>query len=175
MLHHETVVEGARLGVWLDNRRQDQRRGRLASWLMEELERVPGFAWSVVARHHQRALAAVTVYIRRHGWRWLGAGRRIMVDGINIGAWVTNRRNALKRGTLSAGQASAVEAIPGWSWDPVGDAHWAQDLLQRVVAVHRGDHHVVDELAWLGDWFRAAARKPGQWPPWRRGGSVLRD
>jgi hypothetical protein len=42
----DTRVEGVNLGVWCLSRRENYKDGKLADWLRQELEAIPGWRWS---------------------------------------------------------------------------------------------------------------------------------
>ena len=35
-----------------------------------------------------------------------------------LGSWITQTLYNYRRGTLSQGRVKALEAIPGWTWEP---------------------------------------------------------
>lgn len=60
-------------------------------------------------------------------------GRVINGRPYRIGAKVTGTRTAYRRGLLSAAEIAEFEALPGWSWDHVGDSWKARfdDVMTR--------------------------------------------
>jgi hypothetical protein len=42
-----TVYEGVAIGAWVTRRRADHRNHRLPQWLRAELEKIPGWKWSL--------------------------------------------------------------------------------------------------------------------------------
>ena len=55
--------------------------------------------------------------------------------GYALGSWVVTQRIFRKKGWLARERARLLEAVPGWSWDPLGD-RWADGYqrLRRFVA-----------------------------------------
>ena len=69
-------------------------------------------------------------------------------DGFNLGTWVNSRRQEYKKGKLSEPRRKALEALPGWVWDPFEeDFQEGLKYLKAYVAregnarVHLGIHN----------------------------------
>ena len=50
-------------------------------------------------------------------------------DGINIGAWVNAQRTMYRKGQLPQDRITLMEAIPGWSWEPM-ESQWMQGFVE---------------------------------------------
>lgn len=79
-------------------------------------------------------------------------------DGVRLGAWAAQQRLLRRRGRLDPTRAARLEALPGWSWNPVADAFNRRlALLLRVVertgSAYVPVNHVEDGVA-LGGWVR---------------------
>ena len=44
-LEQKTVVDRVRIGVWVKQLRTEYKRGGLAEWLADDLEKIPGWTW----------------------------------------------------------------------------------------------------------------------------------
>jgi hypothetical protein len=126
-----TVVAGVRLGAWATCRRVDYREGRLPGWLKQELERIPGWTWSIKDDFHTRALELTKQFVTEHGWQQFRS--RTVRQGVAIGAWVTRRRSDYRNGRLPRWLQQELEAIPGWKWS-AGPARNAVDTATPVEA-----------------------------------------
>jgi hypothetical protein len=109
-----TIVDGVRLGAWATCRRVDYREGKLPDWLKQELERIPGWTWSIKNDFHGRALELTKAFVTAHGWQQFRS--RTVSEGVAIGAWVTRRRSDYRNGRLPHWLQRELEAIPGWEW-----------------------------------------------------------
>lgn len=109
-----TVVDGVRLGAWATCRRVDYREGRLPGWLKIELEKIPGWTWSVKEDFHRRALCLTRRFVETHGWTRFRS--RTTYEGVAIGAWVTRRRSDYRNARLPEWLRRELESIPGWRW-----------------------------------------------------------
>lgn len=56
---------------------------------------------------------------------------------IPLGSWVTTQRTAYKQGALKPEQVTALEALPGWTWDP-RETKWSFILI--LLQVTRSGH-----------------------------------
>ena len=59
-----TVVDGVRLGAWATCRRIDYRERRIEARLKEELEKVPGWQWTL-QRRNGSAIVETPQHVRR--------------------------------------------------------------------------------------------------------------
>lgn len=66
-----------------------------------------------------------------------------------LGSWVGVQRSLHRRGVLAAERVAALEAVPGWGWEPRDEGWWARfDLLRDFMVTHRRDPHHFEE--WRG-------------------------
>ena len=78
-------------------------------------------------------------------------------DSFGLGSWVLSKRNYFKKNKLSNYQIKALEALPGWSWDPYEDA-WKFGYERLKEYVEREGNAIVaqsyntDEGFALGVW-----------------------
>ncbi len=75
-------------------------------------------------------------YVTREGHANVNATHKETIDGIeyNLGVWVSNRRSEFRKGMLAPERVVELEAIKGWTWDPIEDAYqqWLAALKQYV-------------------------------------------
>ena len=110
--HHE---EGINLGTWVATQRV--KRDKLESRRRAQLEAVPGWLWVATTDTFHAKLALLRKYSEREGHARVP--QRHVEDGVNLGTWVATQRKA--RHDLDPAHRLALEAIPGWTWDPFGD------------------------------------------------------
>ena len=163
-----TVVDVVNLYGLVNNLRQDYRKGRLADTLKAELEAIPGWSWAAHTARHDRNLELLRDFVAKKGWSKLKA--QSAVNGVQLGQWVTSRRVEYKKGRLADWLRTALEAIPGWSWDPYADEH--RNNLQRLhayVTQNGWDNFTVKTVidgVQLGTWARNCRRKKAILPDW---------
>lgn len=167
-LGRNTVVPpGVHLFRWVATRRVDYRNDRIADWLVAECEAVPGWSWSPYVDAYKRTIDLLRRYVKKNGWAAVKG--KTIVDGVRLHRWLGHRRSEHKRGKLDRWVVTALEAIPGWTWDPrtAGHAHHLKQLRGHV-ARHGWDS--IDAGTRSADGTRI-----GQWLPniravYRKGG-----
>lgn len=102
------------LGRWVTARRVERRDDRLAHNRVVALDGRPGWTWEPSDDDFDRGLTALGQYIRVNGCARVP--RAHVVGGFKLGKWVSNRRDENGVGRLSGARATALEAMPGWSW-----------------------------------------------------------
>lgn len=132
-LKRETVVPpGVRLYRWVTARRIDYRDDKIAHWLVIECEAISGWSWSVFDDAHRRNLDNLRQLIKKDGWDVLAT--KPVVDGVRLDRWVSHRREEHRQDELDAWLVRALEALPGWTWDPrrAGYERNLHDLREHV-------------------------------------------
>jgi hypothetical protein len=119
---HVELFEGAevQLGTWVSNRRQDFRAGELSAERITVLEAFPGWVWDPHATDFQEGLAVLGQFVGQEGHARVAQSHVESFEGaeFSLGSWVSNRRRDFKAGKLSAERIDALEAFPGWEWNP---------------------------------------------------------
>lgn len=108
------VEDGLAIGRWLSAQRQ--RLPSMSGSRRRRLEALPG--WTTDARFGRwwESRAAVARFARTYGHA------RVPYDcefeGHRLGMWVARQRSAYRRGRLAEARIDALEALPGWCWNP---------------------------------------------------------
>ena len=74
-------------------------------------------------------------------------------DGSNLRSWVTAQRTAFSKGNLAAERGNRLEALPGWSWDPVFE-QWEEGFAHLQEFVARERHALVSGAYKTAEGFR---------------------
>jgi len=108
-------VEGShRLGLWINDKRYDYRKGKLPSQYIARLEGLPGWSWDPHADQFEEAFQALKRFAEREGHARVASAH--VEDGLRLGIWVGKRRAEYRKGKLSPERVAALEAIDGWGW-----------------------------------------------------------
>jgi len=129
------------LGAWVTARRAQYKRGTLPPDQITTLQDLPGWVWDVKASRWDQGLRLLTAYARRTGApnpdSFYIETTEDTEDTFTLGAWAMSRRKEYRRGVLSPTRIAALEAIPGWEWNPY-DAAWHRMFTHLELAAH---HH----------------------------------
>lgn len=110
-------------------------------------------------------IAALRAYVEREGHDRVAVD--VVENGFRVGGWVVQRRAEHGRGRLSQTRAAELEALPGWTWDPILDDWHAAIAKLRAFAAREGHARVparsVEAGTPLGAWVSHQRAR------WRRG------
>lgn len=155
------VVDGFRLGGWVNTQRLAHFDGTMLPTRRKRLENVSGWSWDPRAESWERAFGLVEDYVREHGNARVPDSHR--VKGFALGAWVVTQRMQRKKGTLSAEREQRLSSLPGWIWD-YAQTQWDDALaaLKRYVEEY-GTTGVPQGFAFdgipLGNWVARQRRE----------------
>jgi superfamily II DNA or RNA helicase len=141
---------GVNLGTWVATQRVN--RDRLEPRRRAQLEAVSGWLWEATIDTFPAKLALLRNYAAREGHARVP--QRHVEDGVNLGTWVATQRK--RRHQLDPAEHSALEAIPGWTWDPFGDVFDRNLNALRSFSYREGHTRVprgyIEDGADLGSW-----------------------
>jgi hypothetical protein len=127
-------------------------RDRLEPRRRAQLEAVSGWLWEATIDTFPAKLALLRNYAAREGHARVP--QRHVEDGVNLGTWVATQRK--RRHQLDPAEHSALEAIPGWTWDPFGDVFDRNLNALRSFSYREGHTRVprgyIEDGADLGSW-----------------------
>ena len=161
--------DGYRLGVWVTNKRQARKQGRLSKERQRLLEALPGWTWHPHETAWDDGYARLLEFVAREGHSRVPTEYHDNDDDcFRLGGWVAKQRQDYLKGALDAKRRAQLEALPGWTWDPL-DTAWEDGYARLVDFAAREGHARVPEGYQDDDGF-----KLGQWvqnlrPRGRRG------
>jgi predicted NUDIX family phosphoesterase len=167
----EATEAGSALGTWLNKQRMAYKKGSLSPERAAALEDL-GVIWDPLEEAFQTNLGHLAEYRDKHGHTNVPNGW-VTADGYKLGSWLSTRRMAYKKGSLSPERAAALEYL-GVIWDTLEQAF--QTNLAHLAA-YRGKHGHINVKktevtadgfhlgAWLSD--QRAAYKKGSLSPER--------
>ena len=127
-------TDGYKLGSWVTTQRDSHTNGRLDDEQIQLIAALPGWTWNTRDTKWECGYQRLTDYTRRNPNAALPAQACIDPDGYKLGSWVIVQRTNRDKGTLSDERQERLEALPGWSWEPLAEA-WEQhyqELLDYV-------------------------------------------
>ncbi len=133
-------VDGYNLGSWVSRQRVEYVEGTLEADRQQRLEDLPGWTWDPIRDDWEKKFSLLLDYVESHDHPLVPHSYK--VDGNYLGRWVANQRAVYSRGTLEADRQQRLEDLPGWTWDPIGDA-WEKKFSRLLDYVERhGDARV---------------------------------
>jgi superfamily II DNA or RNA helicase len=129
-----THIEGSvRLGSWVSEQRKH--RDKLTPERQAQLAALSGWSWEIAKSAWEGNFEALRSFSAREGHARAPSGH--LENGVALGSWVQVQR--AKRAKLSPAQISLLEALPGWTWDPLGD-DWLTSINALYAYVKREGH-----------------------------------
>lgn len=142
------------LGRWADKQRARWRDSDILPERKAKLESLPGWAWNLNDAAFLDTLECLIAFEKK--FHHASPGQDEVYMDRAIGRWVVKQRGIYRREKLSQDRIEALEAVPGWTWNPREDrfrrelgamsayVDLAGDISPRPGTVHDG----VD----LNDW-----------------------
>jgi superfamily II DNA or RNA helicase len=171
------TTDSTRLGGWITLQRILFRDGVIDPDRARRLEAVPGWRWQAEAAADERALAVMAQVAAEHGTtadrtrgQSIYAGR---TDGLArpLAFWVATQLCKYRDGQLADWLRAGLEALPGWTWEPLDPDDTAGFEAYRSFVAWEGHtdipaDQVEDDVA-VGDWIRCVRRRKalGSLPP----------
>ena len=146
------IEDGIKLGSWV--REQRGNKDKIGQQRREQLEAIPGWTWDPYADAWNRNYMALKQFADREGHARVP--RKCIENSVKLGSWVGDQR--INQHKLGKERCARLEALPGWSWDPVADA-FAENIAALGAFVEREGHarvsysHIEDGIK-LGQWVR---------------------
>lgn len=130
----DTTYQGFQLSTWLHTARRRRTGGTLPAAQVAELDALPDFTWGRLDKRFHQGMALLHEH---HQLTGSASPDQFTVhpSGFTLGAWVARVRTLYRAGSIPPQRIHALEAVPGWQWNPMTD-HWA-DRLQAVRACAR--------------------------------------
>eukprot|EP00887_Chlorella_sp_A99_P007984 scaffold12.g7984.t1 len=146
----ETIQHGSRelrLGIWLTNRRQEERKGKIAPQLKAAIEaavseQLSVGLWAVREVHRSALCSALAAFVEQRGS--LPKQRETFQHGgweLRLGSWLKYQREEERKGKIAPQLKAAIEAAAGaeqagtlWKKQrlPLPAAHWCSALAAFV-------------------------------------------
>ncbi len=149
------VIGRYALGQWASVQRNLHSNRTLSAERRAKLERLPGWAWDVLADQWTMWMDLMHQFVSEHGHA--NVPFPFIVGEYNLRSWVATQRTLHKRGELSEERVRELEALPGWLWDVLDD-NWSRNYNGLKKFADRAGHarapqrFVDDDGLKLGQW-----------------------
>jgi type I site-specific restriction endonuclease len=111
----DQVIDGFKIGIWVNNQRQN--KDKLSQEQIRLLELLE-FSWDPLAEQWEENYQALREFINSSGNRYVVQGT--VFKGHNLGSWVNAQRLKKRRGQLTLEQINKLDSIH-FSWEPISD------------------------------------------------------
>jgi hypothetical protein len=146
--------EDKALSGWVTKQRGSYKAGRLSTERSRKLEQLQGWTWDPFEDSWWESFDELVDFSKTHGHC-----RVQKLDDGDLYSWMSRQRN--DRTNLTTQKTDALEALPGWTWDPL-EAQWRAnyDALAQL-ASETGSSQLPAKFEYKGI-------KIGQWIGWMR-------
>jgi hypothetical protein len=116
--NHFVTPSGFRLGQWCGVRRTQYKQGKLSAERIAQLESITGWVWDKNEADWLFGYQSLLDWVKVNGTARVPALAQF--KGFKLGSWVRGQREAKREGwrTMTRERQKALEALPGWLWDP---------------------------------------------------------
>jgi superfamily II DNA or RNA helicase len=109
------MVDGYRLGAWVNTQRNRQANGSLEVDRKRRLDDVPGWTWDVRAAAWEEGYNRLLRYVEENGNARVPTS--YIVDEYRLGKWIAKQRANFTNGTLDADRERRLRQLHGWTWN----------------------------------------------------------
>ena len=154
---------GFDLGRWIQSQRRKYMLKKMSSEHIKKLETIKGWIWRISDTDFRDSIERLGQFIKDHGHARVPA-RYKLKDGFFLGKWVSHRRDDYKNNKLKKSRIGELEAIKGWTWDPL-ETDFKDGLKRLKEFVKENDHARVPgrfkfkDGFFLGGWVQRQRRK----------------
>ena len=110
--HGRLPTESEDNGRWIMKQRTKYRMNELSTERIQTLEAIPLWTWDPLKDVFETAVTRIKAFVTEHG--------RLPTQGED--SWISNQREAFKKGKLSTDRIHVIESIPLWTWNKREDS-----------------------------------------------------
>lgn len=141
------VVDGYRLGGWVNAQRHARAKRNLEPDRERRLNELPEWQWSGRNASWDEGFDHLMEYVKTHGEALVPTGHE--ESGYPLGQWVATQRQFYAQGNLTADRAQRLESAAGWAWNARG-TQWEANFHRLVDFIADNGHALVPKRSLIG-------------------------
>lgn len=153
------TIDGYKLGSWLNRIRT--RSDRQSPERRRRLEALPGWTWDALSAKWEEAFRHLKEFSDREGLAAVPVSYKAE-NGFPLGTWLANQR--VTREKMPLDRKARLEALPGWSWDPLLDMwmrafSYLKEFAEREGHVNVRRNLKLDDGYGIGSWVATQSKR----------------
>lgn len=162
------TIDGYRIGRWVSHQREA--KSLLSAERKARLESLPEWIWDTRADNWEEGFRHLKAFADREGHAKAPRDYR-SADGYQLGTWVATQR--AKQDNHSVDRKVRLEALPGWSWNPLLDKweegfHYLKEFAEREGHARVPDGRITTDGYGVGIWVGTQRAKRESLTPEQR-------
>ncbi|WP_199424601.1 Helicase associated domain protein [Actinotalea solisilvae] len=136
-VRRDDVINQYPLGAWVGEQRARHTAGTIAADRRQRLEALPGWTWNALTDRWEQHYTALLAFVAREGHARVPTGHT--ESHLQLASWVIRHRYEYKAGKVPPDRIERLQALPGWTWDPLA-ARWDEHFARLQAFTDRAGH-----------------------------------
>lgn len=148
------------LGTWVSTQIYSYKKDKIDQEKIDLLEGLPGWSWNKLEDSWNQGYEYLKKFMEIHNH--LKVPANYVIDGYNLGTWISGQRYSYKKGKLSQDRINLLEQLSDWVWEEK-ESRWEDAYYILKKFADREGHVKIrsahkEEGFNLGEWIRTQKR-----------------